>query len=223
MRARPTWATACIGRAPSDERLPTTCPATSRRRSRIALLRATSVIRNGLGVGAATAGRGIVRGDLGFDIAAQRAMLQHAPLDLRKVSGVSVKPVKVTVEHESRGKGLLRSHVLDRIQRQRVAVQPADDVQHVGGDVGRPREHSWRVTVRWRAGPPRAVGAPAPALSQARLRSSNPVPPCSHNSDRRRQSDCPPGPFRANRSGASVRAPAFPAHRLRAVACRASD
>jgi hypothetical protein len=83
-------------------------------------------------VGAAAAGVvGVVGGQLGLDVAAQRVVREHGALHPVEDFRVDVEPVEVAVEHQPLAAAFAVEEFEHALQRVLAAVQPADDVQHL--------------------------------------------------------------------------------------------
>jgi hypothetical protein len=82
-------------------------------------------------------------------------MERDALLDLGKPVAVGVEPVVVAVEDDRRS--LRAGEVLDAIERLEIAVEPADDIEHVGGKIRRTIEHRGRIAVVGGTHAPRAL------------------------------------------------------------------
>ncbi len=93
-----------------------------------------------LRISAAAAIGGIVAGELGFNVAAERDVSRHGVVDMHESIVVRVEPVKIAVENNLRSSCLALGHALDLGQREAIAVQPADDVQHFGAQLGSARK-----------------------------------------------------------------------------------
>ena len=103
------------------------------------------VVGDACRIGAAAAGADIARArDFGLDIAAHRAMARDAALDLGEPVRLGVEPVEVAVENDRHRRALVCGQPLDRIERGKIAVESADDVEHVGGEFRRAVEHRGR-------------------------------------------------------------------------------
>jgi hypothetical protein len=104
-----------------------------------------------LGVGAAASRVGLVGCDLGLDVAANRGVREHRLVDRAELAGADVEPVEVAVEDE---RGAFASRESEnRFQGERVAVEPAHDVERLRLDVRRPGEDGRRVAVMGRTRP----------------------------------------------------------------------
>ncbi len=132
-----------------------------------------------VGIGAAAAGADVGRArDLGLDIAADRAMAGDAPRDLGEPIGRCVEPMKIAVEDDGRVFGFRQP--LDCLERRQIAVQPADDVEHVRLDLRRAAERRRIVAIIERAHPPgggRAVDRRADAAKPHHSAASFNAPP----------------------------------------------
>jgi hypothetical protein len=90
------------------------------------------VVADVVGVGAATP-HVFLGGELGLDVALDRAAGQDSLADGAKVVGIGVQPVEVPVEHDRRrATGFAVGQVQHGPQGEQVAVQAADHVQGVG-------------------------------------------------------------------------------------------
>ena len=102
-------------------------------------------------VAAAATGSRILARDLGLDIAAERRVPQNRFVDRAKSFRIHVEPVEIAVEDE---RGVFASREIeDRLEREGIAVEPADDVERLRLEVRGPREDRGRVTVVARTGP----------------------------------------------------------------------
>jgi hypothetical protein len=86
-------------------------------------------------------------------------MARHALLDLGEPIAVGVEPVEVAVEDDHRS--LRAGEAFDAIERREIAVEPADDIEHAGGEFRRAIEHRVRVAI---VGGAHAARAPARAV-----------------------------------------------------------
>src|ERR1700704_1925027 len=84
-------------------------------------------------VGAPAARAGILAGDLGLHVAAQRRVLEDSLVDAFEGRRVDVEPVEIAVEDERRA--LAPRHGKDRFEREAVAVESADDVERLRPEV----------------------------------------------------------------------------------------
>ena len=101
-----------------------------------------------LRIGAAAADADIGRArDFRFHIAAQPAVRRDAGFDAGEPIGLGIEPVEVTVEHAGDRRALCRRQIVDRSKRCKIAVEPANHVQRVGGKIGRAREHARGIAV----------------------------------------------------------------------------
>jgi len=101
-------------------------------------------------VRAAAARRRVVARELGLDIAAQRDVREDPRVERREVVGRSIEPVEVAVEDQRRRDRLRGGEREDRVERERVAVEPADRIDRLGVDFRRAAEDGRRVAVRER-------------------------------------------------------------------------
>ena len=81
---------------------------------------------------------------LGFDVAHQgkvvRTSVGDRLLERGEVVGGFIEPVHIAVEHDERVGSFLGDHALDGIEREKVAVQAAHDVEHLARPLGRSGE-----------------------------------------------------------------------------------
>jgi hypothetical protein len=80
-----------------------------------------------LGIGAAAARFVVLAGDLGLDIAPQGRVLQNGLIDLPEFRGLRIEPVEVAIEGERCV--LAPCQREDRLDRERISVEAADDVK----------------------------------------------------------------------------------------------
>ncbi len=144
MRAPPTSATRCIGSAASRARAPgfsvSTRRAAARNLSSIALERSTSSSGTDSGYAQphplASSSSASSVSTLPRNAACRATLL----VDVCKGIDVGVEPVVVAVKNDLRVDGFARGHVFDLGEREAIAVQPADDVQHFGLQLRRTRK-----------------------------------------------------------------------------------
>src|SRR5258706_485001 len=104
-------------------------------------------------VGAAAACAGIRAADFGFHVAPQGHVLQDGLIEAFEFRRIDIEPVEVAVEDERRA--LPSREVDNRLEREGIAVEPADDVERLRLEVRGPREDRGRVAVvawAWPAG-----------------------------------------------------------------------
>src|SRR5258706_4144920 len=104
-------------------------------------------------VGAAAARAGIRAADFSFHVAPQGHVLQDGLIEAFEFRRIDIEPVEVAVEDERRA--LPSREVDNRLERERIAVKPPDDVERLCLEVRGPREDRGRVAVvawAWPAG-----------------------------------------------------------------------
>ena len=74
---------------------------------------------------------GIGRRQLGLDVASQRLVHQHLTLHAGEGVRIGVEPMEVAVEDQPLASALAPEQFQHALERQLVAVQPANHVQHV--------------------------------------------------------------------------------------------
>ena len=121
------------------------------------------VVADVVGVGAAAAGVLVVGGELGLDVALGRVAGQDCLADRLEVLRVHVQPVEVPVAHDRRRAAGLAIGPLDHgAEGGQVAVEPADHIQGLGLELGRPGQGLRLVPVGQRAGAAARVHALPP-------------------------------------------------------------
>ena len=87
--------------------------------------------------------------------------------DLHEPTGLGIEPMKIPIEDHGRGGSLRGSERIECIERGKIAVEPADHVEHFGRQIRRTVEAGRIVTVVLRMDTPRSGHYEATAAFKA--------------------------------------------------------